>query len=736
MKRIRLTRRKQIQILGMAFTALVILQQLDVKAGARGWLNRLEYVIYDIRFPFGIKPQPKSEHNIVIVDVDEDSLISEGRWPWSRSKIATLVDKLAQAGAVVIAFDMVFAEPERNPVDQVLSRVAKGSPLLDPLTELHPQLDGDIRLAKSLGNTDVILGYFFQQQHKHASGQLVPPLITLTEEQQADLVVHNAEGYSAPLPLLVQNSLGGGFVSTFPDADGIIRRSPLLIRHNEGLYPSLALSAGLAYLFVESVELNTETIDEVLSVTSVGFGERPANTDVKAQVIVPYIGKQKSFPYISASHVLHGLVSEGQLENAVVFVGTSAIGLSDLRVTPLETQYPGVEVHANILKALLEGSFPYKPDWEMGLVIPLLFFLGIFLSLFLPRLEPTSMVAWGIIAIGLCILGNFYLWSELKLDLSLASLVILVAGLLMVNFANGFFREATKRHQLKGMFGQYVPAAHIDKMINKSSEVALSGEQKELTVLFSDIRSFTSISENLSAVELKTLLNEYFTPITEIIFNHDGTIDKYVGDMVMAFWGAPLDDENHRENALLAALKMLEETARLRKVFKKKGLPEISIGVGLNTGVMNVGDMGSTYRRAYTVLGDAVNLGSRLESLTKFYGIDLLVGPKTCDGLDHFAFRHIDRLQVKGKDEPVDVFQPLGLRKQLNPLTLDALKDYHKARNLYLQQDWQAARAEFEKLVTLDPQCRLYLIYLERIAGHLSKDVGDDWDGTYRHTSK
>jgi adenylate cyclase len=286
------------------------------------------------------------------------------------------------------------------------------------------------------------------------------------------------------------------------------------------------------------------------------------------------------------------------------------------------------------------------------------------------------------------------------------------------------------------MFNQYVPKAHIERMLGDPEAYQFTGDSKELTVLFADIRSFTSISEHLSAADLKTMLNQYFTPITKIIFDNDGTIDKYVGDMVMAFWGAPLEDEQHAHNGILAALEMQKATLGLSEEFVARGLPEIKIGVGLNTGTMNVGDMGSSYRRAYTVLGDAVNLGSRLESITKFYGVGILVGERTQELCPDIAFAFVDRIQVKGKEEAIAVYQPLGLKSDISSKKIDEIECFAKAYEYYKKQSWDEATEQLKNLRNRYPQCKIYQIYLERIDGLREQKLAQNWDGVFRHSRK
>ncbi len=698
-------------------------------------LNRIEYFFYDLRYRLTLKKNEEiSPNKIVILDIDEKSLQAEGRWPWSRVKIGKLVEKLAEDGAVVVAFDIVFSEAERNPAREILQNY----PIYDiqeQLRKIEDIADADKVFARSFSKTDVILGYFFDFEGTQV-GALPPNVFDAGEDVMNNYYIQSMPGIISNLKVLQDSARGAGSVTTIPDADGVIRRSPLVLSYKGKLYPSLSLAAGMAYNLLEAPQINTSDVTGLTSITSIGISENPAITDATGKVLVPYLGKQKSFPYISATDVLNDNIEEGELTGAIIFVGTSAIGLKDLRTTPLETSYPGVEVHANILKGLLEGGIPYQPDWEGALITVLIFIVGFALAGFLPQMGSISMVSTGVATLAIYMAFNYSLWSFSHFDLSQAPLVILISGITVINIAVGFFQESLRRRNLKDMFGQYVPPAHIDRMVSSENEEdAFSSDTREMTVLFSDIRSFTSISEGLSAEELKLMLNEYFTPITKIIFETEGTIDKYVGDMVMAFWGAPLEDPDHRLHALEASLAMLEKTRELKQEFKSKGLPEINIGIGLNSGLMNVGDMGSQYRRAYTVLGDAVNLSSRLESLTKFYGVSCLVGEETIKGLDQYAFREIDRIQVKGKEASVNVYEPIGKRDALSQEQLNELDEYHKALDYYRNQQWQEALEIFKKLNTQSEQT-IYKIYLERIEEYRSQELPKDWNAVYKHINK
>ncbi|EAT12756.1 adenylate/guanylate cyclase domain-containing protein [Bermanella marisrubri] len=700
-------------------------------------MQRIEYLLYDLRFntllPF--TQREASNTSIVIVDIDERSLIEQGRFPWSRHKVATLVDNLGEAGAIVIAFDVVFSEQQVNPVDEMSRVLAQNMRQEMPsLDAIYEEVDADIALAESLKRYDTVLGFFFQDNEAYRNGLLPLPIHELDPEWKEKLVVTQRPGYTANVDILQKAASGGGFVTMFPDFDGIVRRSPLVIRYRDHLYPSLALSAAMRYLFIEDIKPEVAELGDVLTMTNLAVSEHPAPTDPRGFVTVPYQGRAFSYPYISATDVLNGKLEKGLLSDSIILVGTSAIGLADLRSTPMGPQYPGVEVHANILDALLNGGFPYKPDWSAGAVLFQLVVIAIFMIVVLPKLGAMSMLLSGIAIVSATFFFNGFVWIQ-GFDLPLAAALLLTVSLTALFIADGFIRESVSKRVLKSMFDQYVPPAHIEKMLADPDAYSFAGEHKLMTVLFSDIRSFTSISEKLSARELKLLLNTYFTPITKEIFDHQGTIDKYVGDMVMAFWGAPLDDENHRENAIKAALRMQQVTEQLKPMFIAQGLPEVNIGIGINTGFMNVGDMGSSFRRAYTVLGDAVNLGSRLESITKFYGVKILVGEETHDAVDGFVFRFVDRIVVKGKETAIRVYEPLGSNGDVSQDVLEEIAEYNSAYQQYVHQDWIGAKKAFAALQLAHPKV-LYDVYLQRIDQLSKQTLPQDWDGTFIHTSK
>lgn len=765
--------------LGVIGTIFILYLQIATPATIANLLNRIEYVVYDQRMAATPKPQKSSSNNIVIVDLDERSLQAEGQYPWNRIKVGQLTERLSEYGALVVGFDITFPEPDRG-VRDLLESVDLDQ--LDPvftetLNQIEGQINGDVYFANAMQqSTDVVLAINFNPQNSVSYNELPDSIVDIGQELAEAVTVSDMRGFTGNIDILHNAAAGSGSMNQQPDADGVVRRVPLVIRYGSELFPTLSLEMIRVYNFLESYELLTQNYNglEVLTAVRIGTGAGAFTipTDGLGQVYVPYVGRtslnnNEHYPYISATDVLRGTLSDEEkraLENSLVLVGTSAPGLGDVRAMPLQRVYPGVEVHANMLNALLDSIaattvnvssgasdtesvfasfekrddiyFPYRPDWSAGAMFLVSMILGLALAMGFPFLGAATMAVLALVLVVLSIWTNFQLWTVYKLDFPLVLLLVLIGFITAINLIYGFLAESQTRKMIKGMFDQYVPPAHIDSMLANPENYSFEGESKELTVLFADIRSFTSISEVLSATQLKRLLNDFFTPITGLIFDHNGTIDKYVGDMVMAFWGAPLDDPNHRSNAIRSALKMLEKTEELKMHFLEAGLPEVNIGVGLNTGFMNVGDMGSTYRRSYTVLGDAVNLGSRLESLTKFYGIKLLVGEETAVGQDGFLFRTIDKVKVKGKDEAITCYEPLCELVDATESQRQQLENYHAALDLYYEQTWDRAEEAFNALVEADPETLLYQIYQQRITTLKESELPDNWDGSFTHTSK
>lgn len=725
--------------LGLLIVALTLSATVTRWSPAQQVTQRLELLAYDLRLNHIPLPSRQDLARIVIVDVDEESLRLEGRWPWPRHRLGELVSQLEKAGTAVLAFDVMFVEPDRNPAVEVLEHVRSHDdmPGLQPALEraaLH--LDRDMQFAARLQDMDAVLGFALQHEGIFSMGQLPSPLLTLASERQTRLTVPAMPNYVANLALLQDAAGHAGFLNTNPDLDGTVRRSPLILRHGDALYASLSLEAARLYQLLDSIQIHTATIADREVVEAIQLGPQLIPTDASGNVLIPYRGGSGSFPTLSASHVLRGEADSMILENAIVLVGTSAIGLSDLKSTPVQNVFPGVEIQANLLDGILNRGFPTQPAWANGADFAAMLLVGLLLALLLPTLGPLWLLLTSLAVIASWVFINSWLWNRQGLVLNIALPVVMVLLLAMANMAYGFLFEYRRRFQLKHLFGQYVPSQLVDEMSRDPAQYHAKGESREMSVLFADIRNFTAISETLSANDLKDMLNRFFTPMTRIIFEHRGTIDKYVGDMVMAFWGAPVHDPRHAHHAVHAALSMLREVETLKTNLKTSGYPEINIGIGVNTGMMNVGDMGSEFRRAYTVLGDAVNLASRLEGLTKYYGAGLVVGPLTREQAPEFVYRPLDRVRVKGKKAAVEVFEPICLAAQADEKVLREIQCLQQALAHFWSQEWDAAEQALRTIQQQYGQRRLYHLYLERIEVLRHQELPSDWDGVFERREK
>lgn len=725
--------------LGLILVCLAVWLLLTPAKFVRSFIERLDSLGYDLQ----LRTRVLTETNIpttpvAIIDIDDKSLDAEGRWPWPRVKLGQLVSELQKQGAAVIAFDMLFSESEPNVAENLLTEL-KQKNILTPLIVASLQknsqfLQGDVVFANSLKKISAVLALGLLP-NTQKQNQLPIPLLTLTPKENKELTIIKAQGFISNIPVLQQAAAGSGFINIFPDSDGIIRHAPLIMQYENQLYPALSLQAVLVFLGT-NISLITPTYHHVQQLEGIRIGEREIPTDATGQVLIPFIGKNYTFPYYSATDVLHHTVPKDALLGKILFIGTSATGLGDLKATAIQNPFAGVEVQATLANGLLTGNFSYKPAWTLGANIFITILLGLIAAFLFPYFGPRLLSVIIIFLPPILLFINSLIWKKTGLILSLLMPCILVLFIALLNLIYGYLFETRRRERLKEMFGQYVPPKHIDEMLQSESDFALKGQDREMTVLFADIRNFTSISENMSAAELVEMLNIFFTPMTEIIFKHRGTIDKYIGDLIMAFWGAPLKDKHHARHAIQSALEMQAKIKAMRPMFAERNWPDIKIGIGINSGIMSVGDMGSRFRRNYTVLGDAVNLSSRIESLTKFYGVDIIVSEHTERHQNKFVFRKLDIVKVKGKNLGVTIYEVICKSEKLTPELAQELELYHQAYQLYLQQQWDASYQIMEQLHEAHPHKKLYKIYLERITEFKQHPVPENWDGIYVHASK
>lgn len=737
----------RLHALRMALSLIIVPILLLNAAGAinMGFLARLENYAYDLRLKWTMPGTV--DKRIVIVDIDEASLRQQGHWPWPRNKLADMVNVLFETYKIdVLGFDVLFAERDESSGLSTLETLARGElkenkNFDDALERLRPSLQYDDLFAQSLKNRPVVMGYYFRHDAQANSeiGKLPAPVLTSGSFDADGVGAVRATGFSANLPELQEAATGGGFFNASPlvDDDGVLRRISLLQMHEGALYETLGLALARLAMREPKLELVFEgDSSNAVALESLQLGPQRVPVDVDVAALVPFRGRQGSFVYVSASDVLQAKVAPDVLRGAIVLVGTTAPGLLDLRSVPMQDTYAGVEIHANMVAGIMDGTIRERPAYVMGLELVLLLLTGVLLALVLPALSPLyATLASVAVAAGMVAL-NLWAWTSGQLILPLASVLVLTGGLFVLNMTYGFFVDSRAKRLLAKLFGQYVPPELVNEMARDPGSYSLTGSSREMTVLFSDVRGFTTISEGLSPTQLTELMNEFLTPMTKVIHKHRGTIDKYMGDAIMAFWGAPLSDPQHARHALLAAMDMVDQLHALENHFNAKGWPPIKIGVGLNTGEMTVGNMGSEFRLAYTVMGDAVNLGSRLEGLTKEYGVQIIVSEFTRAAVPDFAFRELDCVRVKGKERPVKIYEPLGLAADLAAADLEELAQYAQALRLYQAQSWLPAGEEFARLQRLYPTRKLYPLYASRATYFSQNPPGANWDGSYTFLTK
>ncbi|MBZ0142692.1 MAG: adenylate/guanylate cyclase domain-containing protein, partial [Rhodocyclaceae bacterium] len=536
-----------------------------------------------------------------------------------------------------------------------------------------------------------------------------------------------------------------GHFNPLVDFDGISRRVPLIAEYKDEYYEALSLAMVRALLgqpkvapwFPEESWFSSKSYQGMEAIdlpTARGTLRIPVDENVAA--LIPYRGHQGSFRYYSIADIMADRIKPGELKGKVVLIGTTAPGLLDLRATPVGEAYPGVEIHANLIAGMLDGTIKQKPSYVLGAEVVLLLLAGLVMVLLLPLLSPLRATLASLVVLLFILTVNLVFWHYGNLVLPLASAVLLILTLYALNMSYGYFVESRAKRQFTELFGQYVPPELVEEMSRNPESYSMDGRKAELTVLFSDIRGFTTISEGLGPDELTRLMNEYLSAMTEVVRKNRGTLDKYIGDAIMAFWGAPVSDPQHARQAVLTAMQMQAALPAVNKAFAAKGWPEVKIGVGVNTGEMTVGDMGSSVRKAYTVMGDAVNLGSRLEGITKQYGVGILVGEGTRKAIKDIVFREVDRVQVKGKEEPVAIYEPICLESESGKPVQEELKLWNQALRYYRAQEWDQAEVTLLNLSRLAPDRALYAKYMERVS-HLRKETpGADWKGVWKFETK
>ena len=717
--------------LGLAITLFFVAHAAEWFPTADGklrFVSQLDNIFYDTRLRMSMARG--LDERLVILDIDEKSLGELGRWPWSRKLMAELVDKLFERyGVAVLGFDVVWAERDPSSGIEVLDRIAREVPAFQSAyAKLRPGLDFDQRFAASIKGRPVVLGYYFNSEERAVKANALPlPVLSKGTFEGRRVFFPAYFGHTGNLPVYLESASGAGHINPLIDFDGVVRRVPLVVEYEGEYYEAFALAVVRALLERQTgarpaVEAGFPDGGADLEWLRTGSLQIPV--DAAAAALIPY-RERDGFRYVSLADVAKDRIAPEALKGKIAILGTTAPTLQDMRSTPVADVYPGVTIHAHMIAGILDGEIKKRPLYVVGAEVVLLLIGGIALALLIPRLSALWATLATALGIALIAAFNFAVWQG-GLVLPLAASVLVAAAIYVLNMAYGYFVESRSKRRLAGRFREYVPPEVVEKM-ELDPDKYDKPKSAELTILFSDIRGFTGISEALTPDALRDYINEYLTEMSSIIRDrHRGTLDKYIGDAIMAFWGAPVDDPHHARNAVLAALAMQRHCAALNERFAARGWPALKIGVGVNSGTVRVGDMGSRLRRAYTAMGDAVNVASRLEGRTKAYGVGILAGEATRSRVQDVVFREIDRIKVKGKDEAITIHEPLGLEGEISR---DELRRWTEVLHAYRARDWDAATISLGRLLAVNPTSGLYGVYLQKIEEKRRNPPPSDWDG-------
>ncbi len=720
-------------------------------------LDLIELKTFDLRFL--MRGHEKPSNTVVMAVIDEKSLDKEGRWPWPRSKMAALVDTLNKDGAKVIGFDIGFLEPDENSNLQLFNRFEsqisalniKNNKLSHFIDEGKANADNDRALANAIRNSSasVILGYFFHTSKAGLNYQIDPkeidqrllqiepskyPLIIFEDQKPEYSPFLRAYAPEGNLEIFTQATPSSGYFNTILDRDGVLRWAPLIIQCGKNIFPPLSMQCVWHYL--DTPQLMVKVV--IYGVEGIQMGERFIPTDEYGRILVNYLGPPKTFPHFPITDILNNKFQKGTFKDKIVLVGSTAEGIYDARNTPFSTIHPGLEVHANVIDNILTTNFLKIPKRANEYNLLVIIVAGFLMGVVLPRL---SAIKGALFALGLFLA---FIFAACWLFTSLGAWVNMVYPLmvLLITYFSitvfHYFTEERQRQEIKSAFSRYAPNVVVNEIIKNPDQLKLGGEEREISVLFCDLIGFTGYSEIYTPNAMVTILSEFFNEMTEQVFAFQGLLKEYVGDELMAIFGAPLEQKDHAQRACLAALAMRDRLRALRPVWDNMDRPVLKTRTGVNSGMMLVGNVGSKYRFSYGALGDNVNLGSRLEGLNKIYGTEIIIGENTAQLInDAFRLREIDCVKVQGKENPVRVYELLGIFNTALPEeTEEAFNYYAKGLEAYRSQQWEDAIDLFEKGQNLYQEDKTFKVMSLRSRIYHRDPPKGDWDGVFRERRK
>ncbi|MEW6671520.1 MAG: adenylate/guanylate cyclase domain-containing protein [Thermodesulfobacteriota bacterium] len=733
----------------LLLTLLVVSTGIGAYLAGVPFFDMMELKTIDLRFESRGKIPPSPE--VVLAVIDEKSIAREGKWIWPRSKIAELVTRLSDFGAKVIAFDIGFLEPDENTggriVTQILNEIDKSGDqnraIRSYIERLKTETDNDRLLADAIQNSGakVVLGYFFQMD-PHAAGQMSPDedqrhqenvkgsryrFVRFKTDNARNVKLIEAAFPQSNIPVVSEATDFAGFFNMEADRDGVVRRIPAVFKYKETLYAPLAVMAAGAFLDAPpSLQVSDYGIE------SLQVDRTSIPVDELGRVMINYRGGAKTFPHISVTDIIRGSVDAAAIKDKIVIVGATAVGIYDLRVTPFSSVYPGVEIHANIIDNILSKHFLYQPSWAAVFDILGIVAGGLILGFILPRAGVFSGILSSLLIFAgyIFVCQIFFIQKGFILNLVYPLAVLL--SVYVVITAYKYLVESRQKRFIKDAFSTYLAPSVVKQLIDSPEKLVLGGEKRNITAFFSDVQGFTSISEKLSPEKLVEILNEFLTEMTDIILKFEGTVDKFEGDAIIAFFGAPNDLENHAATACAATVEMQKRLVRLREKWKGEGKPELMMRIGLCSGPAVVGNMGSKNRMDYTMMGDTVNTAARLEGVNKVYGTYTLISETTRRAAGNgFNFREIDKINVVGKKEPITVYQLLGYAGESDEGLDKVQENYARGLRAYQSQEWEQAIGFFSEVLKVTPDDGPSLSLLSRCQVLRENPPGKDWNGAF-----
>jgi adenylate cyclase len=732
----------------IALALLPVVGVISHVSGGPGWhgIDRLDTVLQDARMRLTL-PRT-SDPRIVIVDIDEASLTEVGRWPWPRDRLARLLDELFDRQQVAqVGWGLAFDAPDDSTgltrLRQLAEQELRGVPAYTQrLRSMQASLDHDGAFARALQQRPVVLGYHFTAAARH-QGQLPAPAMPAELLQGRPLGWVEWPGYRANLPQLAAAAPVAGFLNPHTDADGRVRSVPLLALHAGQPYEAFALALYRMALDSPPIEPGLAPAQfparyHGLSQLRLGDGPDAVTVPVSDGVTarVPFLGPGGpgggSFRYVSAADLLAARVPAGELQGKRILVGSTAADVGARHATPLGADVPAIEVHASLLSGLLDGRLPVRPDYAAGYGLLVLLGVGLLLALALPVLPVWQGILLGVTVIAAILGLNLWLAVRAGLTLPLAPALVMAVSSFALSMGYGYVTRWRAQRNLARLFGAYVPPELAQQMLDDPQHDAMQATCRHMTVMFCDIRGFTRLSESLEPVALQAMLHRVLGRLTEVIRAHGGTIDKYIGDCVMAFWGAPTAVADPARRAVAAALALSQAVRALNDEHRAQGLPEIDVGIGLNSGAMCVGDMGSPQRRAYTVVGDAVNLAARLQSLSAVYGVTIVAGEVTRREADDFEWLELDKVCVRGRAGAVTVHAPRAPIDAADRLAQEDLRTWAALLKAYRAQDVRSSERLLGSLRSEAVPQALRALYAQRVVAMRERPVDPAWDGVTR----